>query len=141
MLYKSRIRGISPEQSKMAMIRMEWLERAAKNYEDPEIRKRMSIGVKARGVDVANSESGDKAAIARFQGSVLYEVESFQCPDANDLGTAVAIEALRKKHRRHRHRDRCDWRGRRLRQRSAPREGLRERAGALLRPCPRTKAT
>lgn len=93
MLYKSRIRGISPEQSKMAMIRMEWLERAAKNYEDPEIRKRMSIGVKARGVDVANSESGDKAAIARFQGSVLYEVESFQCPDANDLGTALAIEA------------------------------------------------
>jgi hypothetical protein len=93
MLYKSRIRGISPEQSKMAMIRMEWLERAAQNYDDPEIRHRMSIGVKARGVDVANSDSGDKAAISRWQGSVLNEVESFQCPDANDLGTAVAIEA------------------------------------------------
>jgi phage terminase large subunit len=93
-LYKSRIRGISPEQSKMAMIRMEWLDRAAKNYEDPEIRKRMSIGAKARGVDVANSESGDRAAVARYQGSCLDEVESFQCPDANDLGTAVALEAV-----------------------------------------------
>jgi hypothetical protein len=93
-LYKSRIRGISPAQSKHAMIRMEWLERAALNYEDNEIRKRMSIGVKARGVDVANSESGDRAAVARFQGACLDEVESFQCPDANDLGTAVAIEAV-----------------------------------------------
>jgi hypothetical protein len=93
-LYKSRIRGISPAQSKHAMIKMEWLERAALNYEDNEIRKRMSIGVKARGVDVANSESGDRAAVARFQGACLDEVESFQCPDANDLGTAVAIEAV-----------------------------------------------
>jgi hypothetical protein len=93
-LFKSRIRGISPEQSKQAMIRMEWLERAAQNYDDIAIRTRMSEGAKARGVDVANSESGDRAAVARFQGSVLYEVESFQCPDANDLGTAVAIEAV-----------------------------------------------
>jgi phage terminase large subunit len=93
-LYKSRIRGISPAQSKHAMIKMEWLERAAKNYDDPEIRKRMSIGPKARGVDVANSESGDRAAVARYIGSVLEEVESFQCPDANDLGTAVALEAV-----------------------------------------------
>lgn len=93
-LYKSRIRGISPEQSKMAMIRMEWLERAARNYDDVSLRTRLSEGVKARGVDVANSDSGDRAAVARFQGSVLYEVESFQCPDANDLGTAVALEAI-----------------------------------------------
>lgn len=93
-LYKSRIRGISPEQSKMAMIRMEWLERAARNYEDLSIRTRMSEGPKARGIDVANSDSGDKAAVARYQGSVLHEVESFQCPDCNDLGTAVAVEAV-----------------------------------------------
>jgi hypothetical protein len=41
---------------------------------------------------------------------VLYEVESFQCPDANDLGTAVAIEAVEEGSNADRHRDRRDWR-------------------------------
>lgn len=46
----------------------------------------------ALGVDVANSESGDRAAIARFQGSCLLEVSSFACPDALKLGIQVHAE-------------------------------------------------
>lgn len=48
--------------------------------------------MKTRGVDVANSEDGDKAAIARGKGVVLIEVEDFPCPNANKLGEQVFNE-------------------------------------------------
>jgi hypothetical protein len=51
----------------------------------------------ARGVDVANSETGDEAAIARGPGRRLPEVVSVPCPDANQLGAIVAQEIERDK--------------------------------------------
>lgn len=87
-LYESRVRGISPEQAEDALIRAEWIDAAVARYNDPELRR----GKPARGVDVANSENGDRAAIARGIGACLLEVEAFPCPDASKLGVRVALE-------------------------------------------------
>jgi len=92
-LYQSRIRGISPAESADALIRWEWCTAAAKKWAEDSYRQ----GEHALGIDVANSEGGDKAAIARWQGACLTEVESFACPDASKLGERVALEARAEK--------------------------------------------
>lgn len=89
LMYDSRVRGISPAQSVDALIQRAWCETATNKAGDP----RYLDGKRAWGVDVANSEAGDKAAIARWQGAALLEVESFPCPDANVLGATVTDEA------------------------------------------------
>lgn len=88
-MYDSRIRGISPAQAADAMILRAWCEKAVERHPDLSYRD----GKRAWGVDVANSENGDKAAIARWLGQTLLEVESMPCPDANLLGSAVVDEA------------------------------------------------
>ena len=92
-LYKSRVRGISPAESENALINWDWCVSAAKKWDDPRYRQ----GAEALGVDVANSENGDKGAIARWQGACLTEVEDFPCPDGNELGARVAKEVKAKK--------------------------------------------
>lgn len=100
-LYLSRARGISPKQAKEALIRYEWLIAASnrrKRYEeDGVLNLKGVIGQRALGVDVANSESGDKAAKADGIGSLLIEVEDFPCPNANKLGTNIYYEMTVKK--------------------------------------------
>ncbi|MFO7446222.1 MAG: hypothetical protein R6W90_07630 [Ignavibacteriaceae bacterium] len=83
-LYLSRARGISPGQSADSLIKLQWCIDSA----DEKNRKRAELikGKKALGVDVANSESGDKAAIAFGEGRVLIKVDEFQCPDSTQLG-------------------------------------------------------
>ncbi|HZW38545.1 MAG TPA: hypothetical protein VFF33_04520 [Ignavibacteriaceae bacterium] len=77
-LYLSRARGISPMQSIDSLIQVEWCIDAKDNeYMD---------GDYALGVDAANSETGDKAAIALGKGNKLIEVNAFQCPDSGILG-------------------------------------------------------
>lgn len=79
----SRTRGITPAQSVDALIKVEWcLNAIARRDVDPE-------ELKAIGVDVANSENGDKAAIAVGQGHICLRVEDFRCEDANQLGYMV----------------------------------------------------
>lgn len=87
-LYLSRVRGISPAESQDAIIKGIWIREAQDRYGVPEYRK----GAKALGVDVAASEDGDKAAIARWQGACLMEVQSFPCPDPVELGLNVGVE-------------------------------------------------
>lgn len=88
-LYVTRVRGISPAEAADALVRRVWIEEAIARYSArPELRE----GLPARGVDVANSEDGDKGAIARGSGAALHEVSSFACPDANRLGSRVAAE-------------------------------------------------
>ena len=90
-LYKSRALGESPGQAIDALIKLEWIsaayERGAvyRNEKDKYDEEKIT-GLKALGVDVANSESGDKAAIAKGKGNVLLNVIDFQCPDSNLLG-------------------------------------------------------
>lgn len=93
-LYLSRARGISPAQASDSLIKIEWCITATKKYleycDDKGIIDESKIeGLRMLGVDVANSESGDKAAIATGKGEVLLKVEDFPCPDSNQLGHKV----------------------------------------------------
>lgn len=88
-VFQAQVRGISPPQSAHALIRLEWCKAAVARYNDPDLR----LGEQALGVDIAESQSGDKGAIARGLGACLTEVESFQCPDATDLADRVFLEA------------------------------------------------
>ncbi|MGH7576523.1 MAG: hypothetical protein ACREM1_15535 [Longimicrobiales bacterium] len=83
--FRSRVRGISPDQSTEALIRRAWCEEAVARYSDLSLR----AGEKALGVDVANSENGDHGAIAEGQGACCLGVRSFPCPDSNELGRTV----------------------------------------------------
>ena len=91
-LYQSRVRGIPPAQDQHALIRIEWIKAAQERFRllregsPPAELLLFHEGAAALGVDVANSESGDKAAIAYGRGRVLREVKSYRCPDANEFG-------------------------------------------------------
>jgi hypothetical protein len=89
--YLSRVRGISPAQSSDSLINVQWCYEAV-SREDNEVEN----GLVALGVDVADSETGDKAAIALGKGAVLHEVNSFPCPDANQLGKMQVYQAIKK---------------------------------------------
>lgn len=94
-MWESRVRGVSPKESSEALIKYEWCERAALLY--VALKGAPIDGEHAMGVDVANSTNGDKAAIARWQGRVLTDLRSFQCPNANQLGRDVVSEMERDK--------------------------------------------
>jgi phage terminase large subunit len=87
-IYQSRVRGISPAESSDALIKIAWIRAAQARYEDQKLRD----GRPALGIDVANSENGDEAAIARGVGACLLEVTAKPCPDANQLARDVAAE-------------------------------------------------
>jgi phage terminase large subunit len=86
-MYESRVRGICPTQSSSSLIQAEWVERAFALWEQ----EAMHRGPLFRGVDVANSEAGDKGAIAYGSGRAI-RVESFPCPSAVGLGDQIATE-------------------------------------------------
>lgn len=94
-VYQSRVRGVSPEQASDALIRLEWLKAAAARYEARKRAGTLPVGVTGKGVDVANSEHGDRACIVDFADNVWTRVEAFQCPDANALGRKVVLEMQR----------------------------------------------
>lgn len=82
-LYQSRVRGICPAEAAEALIKKAWIDACVARIAPDD-------GLPALGVDVANSEAGDKAAIAFGYGSACVEVVAFQCPDANILGVDVS---------------------------------------------------
>jgi hypothetical protein len=51
------------------------------------------MGYNAVGVDVANSATGDKAALAWGQGHVLMEIQEFQCKNATHLAYNLLWES------------------------------------------------
>jgi len=83
--YKSRVRGICPDNSKDSYIKYEWIVRRIKKHEKFAGHKTDYRSMNAAGVDVANSESGDKASIAYGEKNILKGIQSFNCPNANDL--------------------------------------------------------
>lgn len=85
-LYQSRVRGIAPGQASDALIRRDWLARNAAFSEEQmaKVRKEKG-GHPALGVDVANSENGDKACTCYGIGGVCMEVRARACPDANEF--------------------------------------------------------
>ncbi|MBS4034380.1 MAG: hypothetical protein KGZ85_07955 [Ignavibacterium sp.] len=99
-LYLSRAKGISPGQSVSALINLKWVKEANERWnliceETGKIEETKIPGHKALGVDVANSEHGDKAAIAKGKGTVLISVVDFQCPDSNLLGKREVLQLMK----------------------------------------------
>lgn len=94
-MYDSRVRGISPAQAADALIKLQWCHDAARLKEtDPERYAKLLQGPMALGVDAAQSEAGDKAAIAKGTGAVLMEVNAFPCPNATKLGRQVYFDHI-----------------------------------------------
>lgn len=91
-VYLSRVRGISPEEASDALIRVEWLMAASKRYNDLILANRMPRRVTGKGVDVANSEHGDRGCIVDFCSHVCTRIDAFPCPDSNKLGRQVNME-------------------------------------------------
>lgn len=81
MMYNSRVRGISPAESTEALIKLSWIMESRHRKDS----STMESGWGAMGVDVANSESGDKAAIAWGDNSRLVGLKTFTCPNATHL--------------------------------------------------------
>jgi hypothetical protein len=93
-LFLSRARGISPAQSQDSLINIEWCRNAFERWDAlTDSRGKLIVdnikGEKGLGVDVANSEFGDKASLCYGKGVVCLKVDDFQCPDSNKLGHQV----------------------------------------------------
>ncbi len=89
-MFKSRVRGICAAEAANAMIKWKWLV-AASARKPHELPEEVRVGPPAMGVDVANSQNGDEAAIASGLGPILSLIESRPCPDASELGTEVHL--------------------------------------------------
>lgn len=91
--FKSRVRGIAPEQGSDSLIKHMWIQSCIPQSEEW---KRLNLADipefecwNALGMDVANSEAGDKAALAWGKKNKLLRLQNFYCPNANDLAYNV----------------------------------------------------
>lgn len=96
-LFRSRGRGIAPEQANDALIMRKWFDQCCRFKPDwdvpmheggPTPAQRFKDDMtcyNAVGVDVANSLNGDGAALAWGRSNRLVDLHEFQCPDANAL--------------------------------------------------------
>lgn len=85
--FRSRVRGIAPEQSTDSLIMMKWIMQCCRFHPsfDRSRFKEDTFSRPAVGVDVANSLSGDAACLAWGVDNQLKELHEFQCPNATHL--------------------------------------------------------
>ncbi len=84
--YKADVQGICPDEAEDALISMAWCVAAAKRWADPLLRE----GPPALGVDVADTTTGDEAAIADWEGACCLEVTSWHIKeDAEEVAEEV----------------------------------------------------
>jgi len=88
-LYGSRVQGIAPAQAVDALIHRTWCEAAIARAAAWHVAGSLRGYPIALGVDPSNSDGGDEAAIARFEGPRCTWVRAQRCPDANALGREV----------------------------------------------------
>ena len=91
-IYQSRVRGVSPEQASNSLFKLEWFNRSVERYNERKAKGTLPTKVTGKGVDAANSEHGDHAAICDFADNVMIRLEDFPCPNANGLGRQVGLE-------------------------------------------------
>ncbi|MEL7191536.1 MAG: hypothetical protein AAFO96_03790 [Bacteroidota bacterium] len=77
--FQSRVRGISPENSKLSYIKREELDRALNWIPDVE-----DDGIYV-GIDPSNSESGDPAGFTMIEGATVTQLFEFPCPYSNAI--------------------------------------------------------
>ncbi len=82
--YKSRIRGIAPTEGTDSLIKSDYLEQCLINSEKF-ISEVKEVSYNAVGVDVSNSEEGDKACVAYGKGNLLDYIKEFHCNNATHL--------------------------------------------------------
>lgn len=88
LLYDAMVRGISPEQSNAALIKGEWIDWADMHGDkfDPKDESELDQdSYDAVGIDVSNSENGDKACVIYGDGNRVWFVKEFFCPNASHL--------------------------------------------------------
>ena len=78
-LYNAMVRGLSPEQAADSLIKKTWVDKCRNLKVDD------GDSLNSCGVDVAQSKTGDEAAIAWGLGARLVYLESFPCPNATHL--------------------------------------------------------
>lgn len=83
--FKSRARGIAPEESSGALIRAKWVDQCTEGHETFAVEYNNTQSFNAVGVDVANSELGDMASECWGTGNRAEIILEFQCPNANHL--------------------------------------------------------
>lgn len=93
--FKSRVRGIAPTESVDSLIKNEYFEQCNINGDQfIDIKHETHISYNAIGVDVANSEHGDMAALGAGEGNKLNYLKEFQCPNATHLAYNLIIDDL-----------------------------------------------
>lgn len=84
----SRTQGISPADSKNSLIKKTYFEQA-RNFDPPILELGNSVGI-----DVANSEKGDKAAVYYMQGQVVHYGKPFVCKNANAIANNLMLRDI-----------------------------------------------
>lgn len=93
-MYQSRVRGLTPSDSENVLIKRGWV----KSCFVSEMPTELDSSFNAVGVDVSNSETGDKASTAWGKANVLTEVLEFQCPNASHLAENLVKNHLELAH-------------------------------------------
>lgn len=88
-LYNAMVRGICPKQNKNSLILAEWIENA---FSEPLPMGEDVTG--ALGIDVANSDGGDKACTVFGRGNVVEHIKEFYCPNATHLAYNVLMDSF-----------------------------------------------
>jgi hypothetical protein len=88
-LYAAMVRGISPAQSAHSLIKYAWIEQCIDFDVEPD------GSYNAVGVDVANSLTGDKAALAWGKENTLLELQEFRCENASHLAYNIVMDDMR----------------------------------------------
>lgn len=91
-LYLSRVRGITPNDSEHSLIKGSWVDLCDRHHPNFSGQKhyyengsKVITSYNAVGVDVADSDNGDKACLAWGEGQFLVDVHEFQCPNSTHL--------------------------------------------------------
>lgn len=85
-LYEAMVRGIAPTQSLHSLIKLAWINQCV------DIDLPSDGSYNAAGVDVANSLTGDKAAIAYGVENILVELLDFRCENASHLAHNLVFD-------------------------------------------------
>jgi len=84
--FKSRVRGIAPTEGVDSLIKNDYFEQCLEfGNKFIGTESNSTLFYNAFGVDVANSESGDMAAVAAGKGNRLDYLKEFQCQNATHL--------------------------------------------------------
>lgn len=90
--FKSRCRGIAPKQASDALIHYDWVAQCCPLLNDKLDIEEDLYSFNALGIDVANSEAGDMAAMAFGKLNSLDLLMEFPCPNANHLAHNVIFD-------------------------------------------------